>query len=41
MQKLSQEVQATIDSLEKFDFFYFHKYDKQQSRLSCKVNIYS
>jgi hypothetical protein len=40
-EKIGQEVQAIIDFLEKFNFFYFEKYDEGPVRLSCKVNINS
>lgn len=40
-EKIGQELQAIIDSLENFNFFYFEKYDKGPVRLSCKVNINS
>jgi hypothetical protein len=40
-EKIGQEVQDIIDSLEKFDFFYFEKYDECPVRMSCKVSINS
>jgi dynein heavy chain len=39
-EKIGQEVQAVIDLLEKFNFFYFEKCDGGPVRLSCKVNHY-
>lgn len=37
MEKIRQEVQAKIDCMEKFDFFYFEKSEEVSVDLCCKV----
>jgi hypothetical protein len=37
-EKIGQQMQAKIDCLEKFDFFYFEKSEEVSAKLSCKVN---
>jgi dynein heavy chain len=39
MGQISGEVQAVIDSLEKFDFFHFEKSEQGPSGVSCTVNV--
>jgi dynein heavy chain len=39
MERLGKEVQAIIDCLEKFDFYYFDKSEGGPERVSCTVNV--
>jgi len=38
MEKIRRELQAKIDCVEKFDFFYFEKSEEGSEILCCKVN---